>query len=183
VPQSEKGANLNDPLLVTYPTWYRVEPSPLPGYRRSMTPSEIGTVTTALLDGSRFSPLFKTGWGSYDLEYPEAVVVNTASHTGPEWILNLYGPMTGNTVAADWDKRNQLLAEMIPALSLPVGANETTGLRIGRNHNMPVLYADKVHWPRDKTDQIPNWHHSDMRDVAYPFVNTLYDQLVSLSNP
>ena len=175
------GFNLNDALLTTYTNWYVVDYA-TPA-RRVKTPSEIGTVTMDLLNSSKYSPLFKTGWGTYDLERPWNVVINTLIHEGPDWIFDLYGITSGNTIAADPVKRNQLLAEAIPALSKPVGANRATALN-NNQFNMATQFADSAHWPRGPkigTD-IPDWHHSDMDQIAYQYLYKLYNQLVSNSN-
>jgi hypothetical protein len=125
-----------------------------------------------------------TGWGSYGSN-GTVRVVDPSTTTGPDWIENLYSDSLGNSTAAN--HRNQILAEAIPALSLPVGANETSKFDDygTRNFNMPSLYADKNQWPNGTTTQggvaVPNWHHSNMREVAYPYLFTFYDQLVYIS--
>jgi len=131
----------------------------------------------------KYSPLFKTGWGTYDYEHPWNVVINTLIHEGPDWIFDLYGATSGNNIAADPVKRNQLLAEAIPALSKPVGANPCGNILSGRQFNMPTQFADSAHWPRDKQEgtKTPFWYHSDMDQVAYPFIHSLFDKFVSIS--
>jgi hypothetical protein len=49
---------------------------------------------------------------------------------------------------------------------------------------MATQFADSAHWPRDKQEgtRIPFWYHSDMDQIAYPFIYKLYNQLVSISN-
>jgi hypothetical protein len=95
--------------------WYKLTGG---GLREMKTPSDIGTVTQDLLDGSRYNPLFKNGWGTFNGNNPSEIYVNADASlfTGPSWILGLYQPNQGSTVASDPVKRNQLLAEMIPAL-------------------------------------------------------------------
>lgn len=139
----------------------------------------------ALLAASRWTPLFKPGWGRWDHGHPTNVVVDTNYFDGPSWIFDLYARDTGGSdVAADPVKRAQLLAEAIPALSLPVGANETASLPSGRNHNMTAQYADQTHWPRGNKDpfEIPDWRHSDIREVSYLYLHRFYHQLVTISN-
>ena len=48
---------------------------------------------------------------------------------------------------------------------------------------MPDLFTDKVNWPRRIEDGIPLWQHSDMREIAYLYINKFYDQLASISQP
>lgn len=154
-------------------------------YRTNKTPAEVismlnfGTINDAVLQRH---PFFEPGWGVVGLG-DRLVDVDAAHFCGPAWIMGLYTTSGGNTIAADPAKRAQLLAEAIPALSLPVGAHETSRLN-DRNFDMASQFADSAHWPspRGATDGIPNWHHSDMDQVAYPYLYKLYNQLVSISN-
>jgi hypothetical protein len=77
-----------------------------------------------------------------------------------------------------------LLAEAIPALSLPVGANRVTnfGTEGINQFNMPAQFADPNNWPRSPVGGVAPWHHSDMHDVAYPFIYKFYNQLVNTYN-
>ena len=187
------GFNLNDPLLNGDPVWYAPYTSggSVIG-RRVKTADEMGmvgedgAVNAELALQSRWTPLFKTGWGRWDGNNPTSNVVDTSPsyNSGPSWIFDLYArDSTGSAVATDPVKRNQLLAEAIPALSLPVGANYTTKLQENQ-FDMPALFANKTHWPRDPilgTDTRA-WHHSDMDQVAYPYLFEFYNKLVSISN-
>lgn len=179
------GFNVWDGYLTNYPKWYvsRVDI----GDRRVKTPTEIGTVTQDLLDGSKYNPLFKNGWGWYDPLWPENAYVNvdTAKYTGPSWIQGLFTTTGGGTLAAQPDKNAQLLAQAIPALSLPVGSKLTTAFD-NQNYNMPAQFVNGTHWPADRgivlSSGVPNWHHSDISQVAYPYVYKLFNQLVLISN-
>ena len=122
------------------------------------------------------SPLFNNGY-------------NGTSHTyTPDWLLYLFDTGLGSGAADQY--RNQLLAEAIPALSLPVGANPVSkfapsglGGTGDRNSNIPFLYVDPNHWPRSPLIAgVPKWFHSDMHDVAYHYLFALYDQLVYISS-
>ena len=136
-----------------------------------------------LLDGSRSNPLFKTGWGYYNRNTPGQVIVTTDTQyfTGPSWILGLYQPNQGTIIAADPAKNAQLLCQAIPALSLPVGAKETTRFE-NRNYNMPTLFADEMHWPRTVPNGVPEWRHSDFDNVAYPFIYGVFNRIISISS-
>jgi pimeloyl-ACP methyl ester carboxylesterase len=141
--------------------------------------SELTPVTTAMLSYAQTSPFFNNGYDSY------------GNLTGPSWVpslyINLFG--TGSDTAAD--NRNQLLAEAIPALSLPAGANLINNLPSeGPNnvqYNMPtfaVRDGGSYYWPSElgiNSSALPNWHHSNMREVAYPYLWQFYDQLVTIS--
>jgi hypothetical protein len=88
-----------------------------------------------------------------------------------------------------------LLAEAIPALSLPVGANIINSIpHSGPNNvefNMPAAFVipngSSYFWPSERpidtdvTPNLPSWHHSDMHDVAYPYTYNFYNQLANIS--
>jgi hypothetical protein len=104
-------------------------------------------------------------------------------YSGPPWIFDLYARnSTGSDVATA--HRDQLLAQAIPALTLPVGANSTPAFAPEKNYNMPDLYADKLHWPRGSVEitEVPEWHHGDARDVAYVFIYSLFNEILTISN-
>ena len=83
-------------------------------------------------------------------------------------------------------KRNELLAEAIPALSLPVGANPVDRFDYssvgGINKNID-LKTFKTGWPsaRSSTED-QKWHHSDFDYVAYPFTHSLFAEIVEDTN-
>jgi hypothetical protein len=52
------GFNPCDGYLTNYPVWYKLTSG---GLREMKTPTDIGTVTQDLLDGSRYNSLFKNG--------------------------------------------------------------------------------------------------------------------------
>jgi hypothetical protein len=86
-------------------------------------------------------------------------------------------------VNRDPAKNTQLLAQAIPALSLPVGANPCQNNALsGKQFNMPAQFADKARWPRSVPNNVPEWRHSDISKVAYPFIYQLFDQIISISN-
>lgn len=73
--------------------------------------------------------------------------------------------------------RNKLLAEMVPALSNPAGANAVNGIRANNNFNMPSLY--KNGWPSSRAQE-QRWLHSDLKTIAYPYIYPMYDGIVEL---
>jgi hypothetical protein len=76
--------------------------------------------------------------------------------------------------------RARILADAIPALTLPVGANPVHVLQaIGHNFNMQALYQND--WPADRmrTTETNNWHHSDYREAAYIFTYKLFEKMVN----
>jgi hypothetical protein len=79
--------------------------------------------------------------------------------------------------------RNRILADAIPAMTLPIGANDVPALDDdGRNFNMQQLYENG--WPADRmsTSETNNWHHSDFKEVAYTFTYQLYTNFVYYGN-
>ncbi|HTB62594.1 MAG TPA: hypothetical protein VK737_03310 [Opitutales bacterium] len=103
----------------------------------------------------------------------------------PSVYFDLLNSGTGTFTAGNTRDRAQFLAETIPALSLPMGANFVSTLsEFGtRNFNMPDLYVpDPSIWPNSTTGSVPNWFHSNMREVAYPYLYPFYDKLVNISN-
>jgi len=171
------GFNLHDPLTSNLPKWY--VPDPDRQRRVPKTQEEIGTVTNALLDGARYNPLFKTGWGRYDGANPAQEVIDTsiAFNDGPSWVLDLYGATSGSAVAADPIKKNQLLAEAIPSLTWCMGSHAVDRFE-ERNIPLPSLTD---HWPRDELSGVPEWRHSDMREVAYLYQYRVFDMIITLS--
>jgi len=93
---------------------------------------------------------------------------------------DLYWPgITGSTYVAN--NMNRLLADAIPALTLPVGANFTSvfGQANKNNFDMQEVYKnDKKDWPSLRIEK--NWRHSDLKDVSYIYVYNLFDAFVTL---
>ena len=95
----------------------------------------------------------------------------------------LTGP-TGSTEALKPNVLNQTLAEAIPALSFAVGRNAFRPIVNTNNFDMVKLEDvsngipqgssyiddDHIYWA---------WHHSDAKDVAYPFTHNLWQNLVT----
>jgi pimeloyl-ACP methyl ester carboxylesterase len=74
-----------------------------------------------------------------------------------------------------------LLAGFIPSRTLPTGANRLATWPTTRNYNMQHTALDdgfQNAWPpeRDNSD----WHHSDLREVAYLYIYKLFDKFRDL---
>jgi hypothetical protein len=89
---------------------------------------------------------------------------------------------SGGKYAAD--HRNTLLAEMIPGRTLPCGgydvAKFTQDAGEQRNFDMMALESG---WPQERlnnNNQRNRWLHSDMNNVAYPFIWRLFDRITKL---
>jgi len=88
----------------------------------------------------------------------------------------------------------QLLASGIPERSFAVGANSLKALtesRIGveRNYNLHDYRVSiegsqgGIYWPQERLDSGPDeldWLHSDMIGVAFPYVQSFYEQMVNI---
>jgi pimeloyl-ACP methyl ester carboxylesterase len=73
--------------------------------------------------------------------------------------------------------RDRLLGEMIPARSLPAGANKVQALKVGYNLDMNSLFQSG--WPQSRVGaRRREWRHSDVTDVAYLFVWPLFESFV-----
>ena len=102
---------------------------------------------------------------------------NSTYHPHPDAaLLGANGSMYAQT------NRNRILADAIPALTLPVGANPVARLEtLGRDINMQDLANG---WPllRSVGAEAFKWHHSDFRQLGYTFTYQLFDELVTLGD-
>jgi hypothetical protein len=93
---------------------------------------------------------------------------------------DLYEPGNiGSTYAAN--NMNRLLADAMPALTLPAGANH---VEIFTNNNLNFDMQDKSFkkknqdWPANRGLDI-KWRHSDIREIAYPYIFNLFDKFIT----
>ncbi len=99
-------------------------------------------------------------------------------------VAPLYGADYGPGSDFATNNLNMFLAEMIPALSLPVGANPVSAF-VGpggdRNFNMNTP-AFQNGWPEDRLngDWQNRWLHGDYKAVAYFYVFGLFDKIRDL---
>jgi len=79
--------------------------------------------------------------------------------------------------------RHRILSDAIPATTLPIGANPVERLTpvIGDDRNFDMNITFKNGWPDIRTrGNDPNqWHHSDVREVAYSFIHPLFTEFVN----
>ncbi len=75
---------------------------------------------------------------------------------------------------------NRLLATAMPALTLPTGANTVEIFKDNnKNFDMPIQFKnDQNDWPSNRIPK--DWHHSDIKEVAYTYIYNLFDKFVSL---
>jgi hypothetical protein len=81
--------------------------------------------------------------------------------------------------------RNRIISDAIPAVTLPIGANQLTTLDQPNNpHNFDMNTTYENGWPlaRIQTPETNSWHHSDMRVVAYIYTYLLFNKFVTLGN-
>jgi hypothetical protein len=74
---------------------------------------------------------------------------------------------------------NRILSDAIPAVTLPIGANPVTDSGIvALNFDMK---ANENGWPLGRLEKSEgaNWHHSDIRIVAYPFTYKVFNEIVN----
>jgi Regulator of chromosome condensation (RCC1) repeat len=139
-------------------------------------PVHVGTpsVSIARLLGAQalttepvFDPGFSLG-GSPPIREARVMHADT-----PGWVADLTSSATGSVTAKS--HRNQLLAEMFPARTLPAGANQVGKLQDG-NFNMPLLFiTSESAWPhQDRFNEILEWRHTDVKDIAYPHLHQLF---------
>ena len=81
---------------------------------------------------------------------------------------------TGSAEAGTKSVRDRFLAQMIPARTLPVGSRPSRAFIAKRNIDMQTEF--KNGWPNGRDYQ--NWRHSDVREVAYPYIYKLFDTIV-----
>ena len=93
------------------------------------------------------------------------------------------GGSTGSDLANDPALRSLLLSTAIPATSFAVGSNALVRLEereIGANMD---LQANVNGWPSE--DDYPShrtWFHSDLKDVAYLYVQEAFNAIVRSGN-
>jgi hypothetical protein len=82
--------------------------------------------------------------------------------------------------------RNRILSDAIPCLTLPVGANPVPRL-VSSNRNFDEQVSFENGWPADRNSAdiygeaaAGEWHHSDVRAVAYTFTYKLFNEMVTI---
>jgi chitodextrinase len=95
-------------------------------------------------------------------------------------------PVQASVFAAQKMVQYDLLARGIPALSFAVAANQLTPLAAPlRNFDMEDKGRTANLWPSEghtANASAGRWLHSDLRNVALPFVYKLYDEMIALGS-
>lgn len=70
----------------------------------------------------------------------------------------------------------------MPATSFAAGANSIDSFGT-RNIDQQLLQTSGE-WPQERLDSISgtDWKHSDLKNVTYPYVYRLFDQIVETGN-
>jgi hypothetical protein len=182
------GFNLKDPFLSADPIywkWVSSDPNhPEDGSRDRKLPSEIGSVSDVIL---RRNPVFDPGWGEVLVQaFQENNVTNTDPSPGaPPSIFNVYSTSGGSYIdeATHHYERAWILAEGIPALSWALGSHPSVQISANRQFDLATQFADQSGlWPRPKPNNVPEWQHSDMHNVAYLFEYRFFDKIVEITH-
>ena len=89
-----------------------------------------------------------------------------------------------NDAASIHNSRDYLLAYGIPAMTQAVG-RKLLGLN-GQEYNLQDIYINQIEdvlWARTSAPFNNRWLHSDVKDVAYPFVRALYKDILEKGIP
>ena len=81
------------------------------------------------------------------------------------------------TPSATQDAQFEALAKCIPAISTATGKNLVGSDQL-ENHNLNSSYYQDG-WGRPASEGMQPWLHSDMKDMAYHFINMLYGDIVT----
>lgn len=96
-------------------------------------------------------------------------------------LRNALGDSSASTMASLPFTQYKLLAEAIPATSFAAGANAMADA-FGELNNIDMNTQLRVpgEWPPARPNS--NWEHSDLKDVAYPYVYRFFDRIIELGD-
>jgi hypothetical protein len=123
---------------------------------------------------------------------PPAVLTNSVLQTNAFFDMSYDTAMFANSSSGSTyvlANRNGILSDAIPAVTLPLGANPIpdSGI-VGGNFDMQTLYENGRPLGRGEpqypsgTSGFGEWHHSDIRIVAYTYTYPLFNEFVTLGN-
>ena len=96
-----------------------------------------------------------------------------------ELLLATNNDTVASTQAGREETQFKLLAEAIPALTFAAAANEVDSFEFRNNFHMQDLRSSS--WPNARTGNSTyntRWLHSDLKDIAYPYISGVYDEVV-----
>ena len=135
------------------------DPNPVPSSTANALSNSVLQVTPVFTFNTSFD------FGLVVVPHPDLTLTNAA--------------IGGSYAAAH---RNRILADAIPALSLPVGANPVPSF--DNNHNKDMMTLENG-WPQGRfqnANELNNWWHSDFHQMAYTFTYKLFNQFVTTGN-
>jgi hypothetical protein len=139
----------------------------LPGHQR-MIPAEAATLSVAELRNEPFFRHFSSGGQGQGGRFPD--YDGRALFAGS-------GDPAANAQAALATTQYKLLAEAIPALSFSAGANFLDNIGTRSVH----MQDYRITWPEARLthpDYQDYWLHSDLKDISYPYIRLVFDQIV-----
>lgn len=156
-----------------------------------MTPEEAIAAEPYFLDTDlQAEPFFRPGgyWTRVGTWKYDPAAKKNSWINGP--LRQLYGQSTGSAFAST--HRDTLLARMIPAMSPAAGrisvpkltadAGEERNIDMNGTVIRPDIDAEgNPRWPSERGRDF-RWWHTDLREVAYPYVRRLYQQLTAIGN-
>jgi pimeloyl-ACP methyl ester carboxylesterase len=126
---------------------------------------------------------------------PPAVITNSVLQTNAFFDMSVDTAMftaSSSGSAYAQTNRNRILSDAIPAVTLPIGANPVSRLapQNGNNQNFDMQTLYENGWPLGRgapswpagTTAFGEWHHSDVRVVAYTFTYQLFNKMVTTGN-
>jgi hypothetical protein len=145
-----------------------------------------------LMSGNSILSSDHGGWKfnpAYD-SYVDGLETNIPPSQPSELITNAFFDMSYDTAMFTTNSsgstyaqtnRNRILSDAIPAVTLPIGANPVPSFDNDQNVNMQTLENG---WPLGRLQQPEgaNWHHSDIRVVAYTFTYEVFNEIVNDGN-
>jgi hypothetical protein len=117
------------------------------------------------------------GWG-FNLNLPASNASSEVLKVNPyfnnSYDTELFGA-NGSQHASQ--HRDRILSDAIPSSTLAVGGNAVPRL-LDRNLdlNAPIVRSG---WPSNRQSDQQNWHHSDIREVAYRFISKAFEAIVT----
>ena len=118
--------------------------------------------------------------------FPSGFLNTFDTSTTPPGCEDLFDPNSGSQVANTPWKARRIMAQMIPERSLPAGGAGGSGVDdqvlslkrkffdvTGKQIETFDMQANRNGWPEERTKGIrfgDGWRHSDVREVAYPYV-------------
>ena len=130
----------------------------------------------------------KLTWKGRFTDVPQLTTLFNYYSTGDE-VLSIYdNPVFNHEPTAilscnlQQDDIDELLAKGVPALSNPMGSGSAQEIS-GVNAQDLDEYSSAQNWPRILEPKWKGWWHSDIKDVAFPFVRDVFDSLKGDNTP